>query len=289
MAMLRTAVGATAPWRELTVDGVRLAYNDHGQGLTLVCLHAIGHGAGDFVGLRHRLRDRCRLIALDWPGQGNSGDDHVPANAGRYAELLAGFLDALGIGEAVLLGNSIGGAAALRFAAASPGRVRALVLANPGGLDRGGKGRLVRVTTGLMARFFGAGARGAWWYPRAFAAYYRQVLRGPAAAEQRARISAAATETAAILEQAWRSFGAPDADIRALAPRVTCPTLFAWATGDWANQLSRCRAAIGRFPQARLATFRGGHSAFLEDPDAFGAALDRFLSDVAGERHGQAA
>jgi 4,5:9,10-diseco-3-hydroxy-5,9,17-trioxoandrosta-1(10),2-diene-4-oate hydrolase len=284
MATRRSLVGTTAPWAEITIDGVRLAYNDDGSGPAIVCLHAIGHGAGDFVSLRERLRSRYRVIALDWPGQGNSGDDRIPASAARYTELLSAFLDALGVEPAVLLGNSIGGAAAMRYAATHPARVRALVLANPGGLDRGGGGVLVGAMTGLMARFFAAGARGARWYPWAFAAYYRRILTGPAAAEQRARIIAAGAEVAPVLAQAWRSFGTPDADIRALAPRVTCPVLFTWATGDWTNQLSRCRAAIARFPRARVETFKGGHAAFLEAPDTFMPALERFLIGVMAGR-----
>src|SRR5262245_58708320 len=130
----RSAVGATAPWKEVVVDGVRLAYDDEGQGPAIVCLHAIGHGARDFSPLRERLGHRYRTLALDWPGQGNSGDDREAASAARYTTLLRGFLDAVGLDDVVLLGNSIGGAAAIRLAAESGERVRALVLANPGGL-----------------------------------------------------------------------------------------------------------------------------------------------------------
>ncbi len=71
-------------------------------------------------------------------------------SAVRYGDLLGGFLDAVGIEQAVLLGNSIGGAAAVRLAAAQPVRVRALVLANPGGLDR--VDALTGPVTRLMAR-----------------------------------------------------------------------------------------------------------------------------------------
>jgi 4,5:9,10-diseco-3-hydroxy-5,9,17-trioxoandrosta-1(10),2-diene-4-oate hydrolase len=117
----RTELGAERPGegagREVVVDGVRIAYDDEGAGSVLVCLHAIGHGARDFRRLRARLSSRYRVIALDWPGQGRSGDDRLPASAARYAELLAGFVDALRLGELVVLGNSIGGAAAIRFAA----------------------------------------------------------------------------------------------------------------------------------------------------------------------------
>lgn len=272
----RSAVGATAPWNEVLVDGVRLAYDDGGRGPAVVCLHAIGHGARDFAPLRARLGERYRFIAPDWPGQGNSGDDRHLAGAARYADLLAGFLDALGLDEVVLLGNSIGGAAAIRLAAEQPDRVRALVLANPGGLDR--FDRLTPLFTGLMARFFAAGARGARWYPRAFALVCRQVLRGAEAAPQRQRIAAAGVEAAPILAQAWSSFGTAEADLRGMADKIACPVLFTWAKGDRFNQLSRCRDGIERFREARLEIFPGGHAAFLEQPDAFAATFDEFVA-----------
>jgi pimeloyl-ACP methyl ester carboxylesterase len=275
-AAARAAVGARAPWRTHTVDGVRLAYNDDGSGAPIVCLHAIGHGAGDFARLRERLRWRYRVLALDWPGQGQSGDDRVEASAQRYTDLLDAWLAAVGTEPVILIGNSIGGTAAVRFAAAQPARVRALVLANPGRLDQ--TDLLTPVVTRLMARFFAAGARGARWYPRAFAAYYRMVLPAPAAAPQRARIVAAAREVAPVLAQAWRSFGLPDAGVGRLAPQVRCPVLFTWARRDWINQLARARPAIAQFPNARLELFNAGHCAFLETPDEFEAALERFLS-----------
>lgn len=274
----RAAVGAGVSRREATVDGVRLAYEDDGAGPAVVCLHAIGHGAGDFARLRARLRPRHRVVALDWPGQGCSGDDAVPPSAARYTELLSGLLDAIGIERAVLIGNSIGGAVAIRYAAANPQRVRALVLENPGGLDR--PDRLSRLVIGGMVRFFHAGVRRARWYPAAFAAYYRLVLRGRCAAEQRAGIVASAFEIAPVLEGAWRSFSEPAADLRGLVADVRCPVLFAWAVRDQFIQLRRSRATIACFPQACLERFAAGHAAHLETPDAFEAAVERFLLEI---------
>src|SRR2546425_9247617 len=125
----RSVIGATAATVE--VDGVRLAFDADGGGPTLVCLHAVGHGASDFARIRERFQGRFRVIALDWPGQGNSGPDRVVTSAARYAELLRGFLDAIGVDKAVLLGNSIGGAGAVRFSASHPGRGFGLGLADP--------------------------------------------------------------------------------------------------------------------------------------------------------------
>jgi 4,5:9,10-diseco-3-hydroxy-5,9,17-trioxoandrosta-1(10),2-diene-4-oate hydrolase len=276
MEKLRTLVGATVPWKEVVVDGVKLAYNDEGVGPVIVCLHAIGHGAGDFVGLRTRLHEHYRVIALDWPGQGRSAEDPKPASAARYTELLTQFLDGVGIDHAVIIGNSIGGAVAMRYGSINPQRVRALVLVNPAGLDR--NDRIARLVTQLMVRFFCAGVRGARWFPAAFAAYYHLVLPEKPAAEQRARIVASAHEIAPILVQAWQSFGEPEADIRSRAAHIAYPVLFTWATRDRIIQLRRNLPAIRRFPNARLETFRAGHAPFLETPEAFLQSVERFLT-----------
>jgi 4,5:9,10-diseco-3-hydroxy-5,9,17-trioxoandrosta-1(10),2-diene-4-oate hydrolase len=262
--------------RFVEVEGVKLAYRDVGDGTPILCLHAIGHDGTDYAPLT---RGPARVIALDWPGQGASQPDRVPPTARRYALLLAGFVEALGLSQVVLVGNSIGGAAAIRYAAERPDRVRGLVLLNPGGLDSGGW--LARLAVRVMVAFFAAGARGRRWFGGVFALYYKLVLRREAAAAARARIVADGYRHAALLRDAWRGFGEPDADLRPLAPRVGCPTLFAWARHDHFVQLRRSRDGIALFPNARLLKFDAGHAPQLETPEQFTAALHAFVSDLA--------
>ena len=276
---LRAALGADpVSGRTIGVDGVRLAYDDEGEGPVVLCLHSIAHGASDYAPLRARLGERFRVVALDWPGHGRSDEDRVPASAARYAEIVERFADALGLRGVAVIGNSIGGAVAIRLAARRPDLVRALVLADAGGLDR--VDLTVRLASRAMARFFAAGARGARWYPRAFALYYGAVLSAPAASAQRARIVAASREMAPRLAEAWRSFGQPDADLRALAARLACPVLVAWAKRDRVLLLRRSRPAIRRIAGARLELFPGGHAPFLECPDEFARVLEGFLADA---------
>src|SRR5262249_61466259 len=135
---------------------------------------------------RRRRRARAaagRARAPGRPGQGRPAADREPPRAARSAALLDGLLDACGVGRAVILGNSIGGAAAIRYAALRPERVTALVLENPGGLDRTDD-PLARTVIRAMVAFFDAGARGASWVPAALAAYYRLVLQRPPARPQ---------------------------------------------------------------------------------------------------------
>jgi pimeloyl-ACP methyl ester carboxylesterase len=282
----RAAVSrATSPRRDLgtapgtaRVDlgsGLQLAYDEHGAGQTVVCLHAVAHGASDFAALGARLAPRYRVLAPDWPGHGWSSDDREPPTALRYAAILGRFLDALALRDVVLVGNSIGGAAAIAYAARHPERVRGLVVENPGGLDP--QDRLAAVVIAAMVRFFAAGARGASWFPAAYGAYYRLVLPARAAAEQRRRVVAAGSELAPLLRDAWRGFGEPGADRRADLRRVACPTLVAWAERDRFVQLRRARPALRALPHATLRRFPAGHAAHLETPDAFAEALERFL------------
>jgi pimeloyl-ACP methyl ester carboxylesterase len=275
-ATLRSRLSASES--SLEFEGIRLAYSDQGQGMTLVCLHAIGHGSRDFLAVREALKNSHRVITLDWPGHGLSDDDTEDASAARYAQLLTAFLEHLKLEHVVLLGNSIGGAAAIRCAANLPDRVVALILADPAGLDR--VDWLSKAMIRLMVGFFAAGVRQARWFPAAFAAYYHLVLPSPAAREERSRLVASAYEIAAVLEQAWRSFGRAQADLRPLIPKIEQPVLFTWAVSDRIVQLGRNLDSIRQFRHARLVRFPGGHSPFLEAPAEFLEATRPFLASL---------
>jgi pimeloyl-ACP methyl ester carboxylesterase len=175
----------------------------------------------------------------------------------------------------VLLGNSIGGAVSIRLASQHPKRVKAIVLCDSGGL--GPPGLVGQI---FIVQFFAAGRRGAFWYPWAFARYYRKVLLKPAAQEERERIIRSACEIAPTLEQAWRSFGRPEENLAPLLRQIPCPVLLAWAKDDFVVSVKRSALSFQAFPNHRLQVFEGGHPAFLEDPDNFEQALRGFLNQV---------
>ena len=276
---LRAAAGAWGPVEFHEAAGTRVAIARQGHGPTVVCLHATGHGARDYEPFAERVGDAFEVIAVDWPGQGRSPGERAPASAERYSQVLEELLPRVAVGPVLVVGCSIGGAAAISLAARRPDLVRALVLCDPGGLLE--PDAATRFVVGRMHAFFAAGARGARWFPAAFALYYRMVLPGPPARPQRDRIVASVRETAAVLAQAWASFGEPEADLRPLIPRIECPTLFAWAGQDRVIPWSRSKAAAESFRDFRVEFFRAGHAAFLEDPDHFADAFRGFADSHA--------
>ncbi|HEY5239591.1 MAG TPA: alpha/beta hydrolase [Rhizomicrobium sp.] len=274
---LRAAIGAPDPATWIDAGGVRLAVMRRGSGIPVLCLHAIGHGARDFEDFAARVGKDYEIIALDWPGQGRSPPMTDAPSAKRYADIALTAMDALGLDKIVLLGNSIGGAAALQIAARAPERVKAVVLCNSGGLSA-----VTPFTKFIIARmvaFFRAGERGKKWFAGAFRFYYgRMVL--PYGGAQRDRIIAAGYEIAGVLRAAWEGFALAEADTRTLAPQITCPVWLAWAKSDQIIAWPRVKQAAATFPDHRVSMFRGGHSAFLEDPENFANGFRAFMLEV---------
>lgn len=260
--------------RSCTVNSVTngLHLQTLGEGPSLVLLHANGGDHRDFEAVAPRLAESgWRVNALDWPGHGRSPRSGA-ATAVGFGDRLIDVLAELG-GRHVLLGNSVGGFAALRAAAHAPDLVSGLVLVSPGGFTPHWTGST------LACRVIGSQAVA----PRAYRTLPRLYLRdrnpGVAAALARAREASRNPGSAAVFASVWRSFADTEHDARPLAAGVCCPVLLAWGTRDpilpWRIDGRRARAAL---PDAEIVTFDGaGHQPFIERPDEFVSRTTPFL------------
>jgi pimeloyl-ACP methyl ester carboxylesterase len=248
-----------------------------GEGPPLLLLHANGLDRHAFDPVVPALARAHRVVAIDWPGMGDSPTPAEPraTTAALLADVLEDVVAALDGGPPVLVGNSVGGFAATRLAARHPERVRALVLVDPGGF----------AAIDLAARVFCA-LKGNEAVTRAverpFAAYYL-ARRTPAVRDILARVAVAHRDPAKVAVNAaiWRSFREPASDLRAEAPLVRCPTLLVWGRRDpiiRAHVEGRTAAAL--VPRAQLVELDTGHCPFAEDPDAFLAAVEPFLATL---------
>jgi pimeloyl-ACP methyl ester carboxylesterase len=122
--------------RRVTVRGLPIRYFDAGPRTspTIVLLHGLGDSGETWASILPALARDYRVIA---PNLAGFGQVPIPPEGMHFSVLtdyLAGFLDAAGIERAILVGNSLGGAVAMRYAAHHPARVSRLFLLNTAGL-----------------------------------------------------------------------------------------------------------------------------------------------------------
>ena len=263
--------------RDLEVDGIRIRLTEAGEGPALVLLHGL---SATHVNWEHTISgfaDRWRVIAPDLPGHGHSGKPDAPYTIDFYAGIVRSLGHALGIREAVVIGNSLGGQIAIEIALTYTAWTRALVLVAPAGgfpsavrafswaVSAAANQRMLRMTL-----------------PRALdLCFYDRTIPGCA---ERHRILAerlAGEDYPAFVRAVSRSLaGAIAAGGQPIA-RLTQPTLLVWGRQDRVVALAGSRRILREVRHARLAVLdRCGHLPMLERPVEFNRLVADFLRTV---------
>jgi 4,5:9,10-diseco-3-hydroxy-5,9,17-trioxoandrosta-1(10),2-diene-4-oate hydrolase len=256
-----------------------------GGGLPFVLLHGGGPGASawsNFGSALPRFAATFRTLLVDQPGFGGSDKPDVSANYFRFsADYLVKFLDELQIERVHLLGNSLGGGTALRFALSYPDRVGRLVLMGPGGLSL----NLFHAdpTEGVQ-RLMDFSANPSRESLRAFIStmVVNQSLVTDELVEER---FADATALGAL--EAMRSMGmsfwnpewAEDGMLWREAHQLRKHTLLTWGREDRVNPLDGALVALKTIPKASLHVFPNcGHWAQIEAAEEFAEVTTAFLA-----------
>jgi pimeloyl-ACP methyl ester carboxylesterase len=123
--------------KEVTVFGYKLHYLEAGSGAPVILLHGTGGEGARWTPQLQGLSSDFRVIALDQIGFGQSDKPMTNYHSGVFAGFLAGFMKAIGVPKASLIGQSMGAAVALSLAVEKPEMVERLVLVNGGGFRTG--------------------------------------------------------------------------------------------------------------------------------------------------------
>lgn len=110
------------------VGEIELAYEIVGDGPVIALTHGIGATGADFAPIVPGLAERYRVLTWDVRGFGASDRPAEGYSIGRFAADLAGLLDHLGVGKAVIMGHSMGGTITQRFILDFPERAAAAVI-----------------------------------------------------------------------------------------------------------------------------------------------------------------
>lgn len=220
----------------------------------------------------------AQAAALGRPGSiwryDTRGHGESDAPAGEYSierlgtDLIA-IIDATAEEQVDLCGVSIGGLTALWVAVHAPGRVRRLILANTaariGHLDLWTE-RIRAARAGGMGPL--AGATMLRWFTEGFRSRQPEVIERFREMVERTRVDGYVGCCAALR----------DADLRAFAGQVNCPTLIVTGRHDVATPPEDGRWLGETIQGARVAEFEAAHLSNVECAEEFNSAVGGFLA-----------
>ena len=268
----------------IEVGGTTVHAHVEGTGPDVILIHGASGSTRDFTfDLVARLKDRYRVIAFDRPGLGHTG--RLPGWSETPAEQAA-LLDAaaaeLGVGRAVIVGHSYGGAVALAWALDRPDRAAAVVsLAGAAHPWEGELGLWYQVTSTRLG--------GATVVPLVAALAPRSVAERTVAAifapqpvpeGYVAHVGVELTLRPETLRANARQVNGLKPHVRAMAaryPGLAQPVEILHGDADTIVPLATHSEPLARLaPNARLTILPGvGHMPHHADPEAAVAAIDR--------------
>ena len=250
---------------KLDRDGVKIHYDVAGSGPALILTHGYSSTGEMWAGQIAPLSKHFTVITWDMRGHGRSD---YPADPAQYSEEatvadMAALLDAVGEKDAIVGGLSLGGYMSLAFHRAHPERTRALLIVDTGPGYRNDEAR-------------------AGWNANAIKRAERYETEGlPNLSRASAEVRLARHRDASGLAHAARGMLTQrDARVIESLPGVQVPAVVIVGADD-TPFLAASDYMAAKIPGARKVVIENaGHSANIDQPATFNAALMSFLDDA---------
>lgn len=252
------------------------AWELHGGGSPVALIHGFGLNRGMWRWQLPALTPHFRVLSYDLFGHGASAPPEGTPDLAMFSGQLLRLMDRCGIERSAVVGFSLGGMIARRFALDHPDRLSALAILHSAHdrtpAERAAVCARVRHTRehGPSSNVDSALER---WFTPAFRAREPELI-----ALIRGWIT---SNDPAVYPRIYRVLAEGDAEIAKGLERIACPTLVMTGEDDPGNTPDMSRAMAGLVPGARLVILPGvRHMALAESPTAINEPLVAFLRDV---------
>lgn len=257
----------------LSVDGVRLYYDEIGSGEPLLFVHGLGSSSRDWFEQVPHFADRYRVLRIDLRGHGRSERPPGPYHIAQFARDVAVGLRRLDAAPAHVVGLSMGGMVALELAAAAPALVRSLVVTNSvaDARLRTWSDLWFYVSRRLTVKALGMRRVGRFLANRLFPkpeqeTHRREFVKRWAENDKQAYL--------------WSVDAIIGWSVLDRLPTISAPTLLVSSDQDYTPVATKNRMAA-RMPNAELAVVSDArHALPVEKPEAFNAVVEEFLEAV---------
>ncbi len=258
------------------------AYELYGQGPAIVLVHGLGLNQAQWQWLLPALTPRFRVLTFDLFGHGESADPVGQPDLRTFTAQILELLDDCRLVRCAVVGFSLGGMIARRFALDHPDRLSALAILHSAH-DRSAAERAAIMRRVETARQSGPAATVdaalARWFTDGFQTRQPEMM-----ALVRSWVTANRKDVYAPIYQVLAQ---GDAEIAATITEIRCPTLVMTGAEDSGNSPDMAQRMASAIPGARSVILPGlRHMALAEDPATFNAPLVSFLTEMLLEQTG---
>lgn len=243
---------------DAVVNGIRVNYVMEGQGETVLLLHGWGSSLEPYRALMDQLKEKYRVVALDFPGFGGSDEPDGPWDVDGFVDFTLAFIETLQVKKLSLVGHSFGGRVIIKMANRElPFEISKITLIGSAGIKppKSNK-KSFRQTVFKAGKWFLSLKPVAKLWPEAL---------------EKLRVKFGSADYAAatpLMRQCLVK--AINEDLTHLLPGIKAPTLLIWGENDTATPLADGKLMEKSIPDAGLAVIPGvGHYCFLENPWLF--------------------
>jgi pimeloyl-ACP methyl ester carboxylesterase len=256
------------------VNGADLHYRDAGSGSSAVLLlHAFPLNGGMWARELARLERRHRVIAPDYPGLGGSAPSGQPSTMRVIAEGVRALLAHLRIERAAVVGLSMGGYVALELHRQAPALFRGLALCDTKAGADTPEGKAARETFARTALEKGLG-----WVADEMLPKLLRPDADPAVVKEVRDLVRQGTPAGVAAAQRGM---AERPDSTPTLATIACPTLVVVGESDALTPPAEAEKLAKAVKGAKLVRVpAAAHLANLENPEAFGAALEAFVDGL---------
>ncbi len=254
-------------------DGTAYALTGPTDGAVVVLIHGLGLNNACWQWTTPALQDRFRVLRYDLYGHGQSAPPPETPSLALFSAQLAGLLDHCGMEQASIVGFSLGGMIARRFAQDAPHRTHALAILHSPHKRSPEAQKAIQIRVD-QARVEGPQATVEAALERWFTDRFRHA--NPAMMEQvRGWVTA---NDIGIYHTIYRVLADGVDEIVTPDPGLSCPTLVMTGDEDHGNSPEMARAIAAEIPGAQTVVLPGlRHMALAEDPPAINGPLRDFL------------
>ena len=261
------------------VEETDIHYVEAGSGPPIVFLHGFGSCAEAWHQQFDALSSRFRVIAYDSVNHGHSSCSPRGEHEPDRADELEGFLEALGIEEPILAGNSMGALTILRWATRHPSDARALVPSGMGVMPPDAGDTMPEATRRAM---FAPVEESVLFLPAQGGFTKDFPDKEPLKYERYVRLRSTAARIEASRHPRQPTMVNPTRD--ELLDRVAAiksPMQIVVGEHDWLADAAR--HLHERVPQSRFAVVPGApHNVYFQTADEYNAIIDDFLTAIVG-------